>query len=155
MKNTEILKLLQKKDVLNTLEGNYKFTKAIVINFKRIEEEVRIIKEYVKLSPELVEFESRKEQLLKQYSNNKSKEVDGNTHYDIPKNKIEAYTKDVNNLINEYSEYIDTFKSQQSKQSEALKEECTINFELIDEKDIPEKISIEQMELLINFIKMD
>ena len=154
MTNLEIVNILQKKELLNSLKGNYKFTKAVTTNFKKIKEEVDMIKSYVQASPKLIEFETKKEKLLKDYSDNKFKEVNGVSHYDIPDEKMGDYKKDISKLLEEYSEQIEEFKEQNSKQMEALKSECTIDFILIDEKDMPDEISVEQMELLINFIKM-
>ena len=154
MTNLEILNVLQKKDLLAGLKGNYRFTKAMTLNLKKIKEEVDMIKSYVKPTPEMIEFENKKEKLLKDYSNNKFKEVNGVKHFDIPEENQEEYTKEVNELLEEYSEHIEEFKKQNLRQLEALKSECTIDFHMIQEKDMPDEITVEQMELLINFIKM-
>lgn len=154
MTNLEIVNILQKKELLNSLKGNYKFTKAVTTNFKKIKEEVDMIRSYVQPSAKLVEFESKKEKLLKDYSDNKFKEVNGANHYDIPDEKMADYKVEINKLLDEYSEQIEEFKEQSTRQTEALKSECSIDFILIDEKDMPNEISVEQMELLINFIKM-
>ena len=154
MTNLEILNVLQKKDLLASLKGNYRFTKAMTLNLKKIKEEVDMIKSYVKPSTEMIEFETKKEKLLKEYSNNKFKEVNGVKHFHIPEESQEAYVKEVNELLEEYSEHIEEFKKQNLRQVDALKSECTIDFHMIQEKDMPDEITVEQMELLINFIKM-
>ena len=152
MKNYEIVELLNKKDVLAKIEGNYRFTSAITKNFNKIKEEIRSINEFVKPSKELVEFATKKEEILKKYSNGSTAEGDI-IKYNIVAEYQEDYNKALKELLEKYSDVIEEAKVQNAKYRDAMDSECTIDFIMIDEKDMP-NMSVEQMELLIYFIKM-
>lgn len=152
MKNYEIVELLNKKDVLASIEGNYKFTSAVTKNFKKIKEELLSINEFVKPSKELVEFADKKKEILEKYSDGSTTEGDA-IKYSIAEEFKEEYNKVLKDLLEEYSATIDEAKVQNAKYRDAMDSECTIDFVMIDEKDMP-NMSIEQMELLIHFIKM-
>jgi hypothetical protein len=154
MKNSKAIEIYQGKDTLNTLKGSYAFSKAVALNFKKIKEELEFINAYVKPSKEFVEFMSKKEELLKKYSDNKFKQDGDVVNYDIkPENKSE-YSAKVTELIEEYKGTIEDAQEQNIKYQDVMNAECTIEFLMIEEKDMPNDISIEQMELLINWINM-
>lgn len=158
MKNSEIIKILENKETLKTLKGKYQFTKAVTLNLKKIEDEVKLINEYIKPSPEHVELLKKRQELFIKYSGGKTIKTETGAKYDIPVEEItnpdSEFNKEGNALVEEYSDVIAASKEQEAKYLETLDSECTIDFILINEKDMPDDISMEQMELLINFIKM-
>ena len=158
MKNSEIIKILENKEVLKSLKGKYQFTKALIVNLKKIEEEVKLINEYIKPTPEHIELLKKRQELFIKYSGGKTIKTETGAKYDIPveemTNPDSDFNKEGNALVEEYSEVISASKEQEAKYLETLNAECTIDFMLINEKDMPDDISMEQMELLINFIKM-
>lgn len=158
MKNSEIIKILENKEILNSLKGKYQFTKAVVINLKKIQDELEIIKGYVKPSNEYIEVLKKRQELLSKYSGGKHTKIDGNLKYDIPKEIMEdpesEFNKESAAFADKYASVIEEAREQELKYIEALNSECTIDFMLIPEKDMPDEISIEQLELLVNFLKM-
>lgn len=154
MKNLDAITIYQNKDILNQLKGNYSFSKAVTLNLKKIKEELEYINAYVKPSKSFLEFMSKKEAILKEYS-------DGNTqkgdlvNYHIKPELESEYSAKITELIEEYKDSIEEAKDNNLKYQEVLNTDCTINFLKINEKDMPNDISIEQMDLLINWIDMD
>ena len=153
MKNSDAIAIFQKKDLVKGLEGKYKFTKALVNNFELIKKELSFISEYVNPSKEFIEFLGEKEAILKKYSDKST--VDGDlVNYNIPEDKQDEYKQVMTELLGRYKDTIDATKEQEQKYLEVLKDECTIPFMLIAEADIPDKITMEQMEVIFHWIKM-
>ena len=155
MKNSEIVEIYQNKDILSSLKGNYNFTKAVTLNLKKIDEEVRQINSYMKPSKGLIDFMVKKEEILKRYSDGKTTKNGDMVNYVIPDEAKPDYLKEINDLIEANKETLEEAKESELRYKEALESQCTILFNMINEKDMPNDISIEQMQMLINFVKMD
>ena len=153
MKNSQAVAIYQQKELLNNLKG-YKFTKAVIVNLQKIKEELEYINMYVKPSKEFIEYHKLKEEMLIKYSDGKHETNGEYINYIIPEDKKEDYSREINALAAEYKEVLDSSRENANKYSEAVESECTIDFMLIDEKDIPEDISVQQMEQIIHWIKM-
>ena len=153
MKNSDAIAIFQKKDLVKGLEGKYKFTKALVNNFELIKKELAFISEYVNPSKEFIEFLGEKETILKKFSTG-STTKDDLVNYKIPPENETEYRAAIEVLLEKYKETIEATKEQEQKYLEVLKEECTIQFMLIAESDIPDKITMEQMEVIFHWIKM-
>jgi len=153
MKNSQAITIYQNKESLNNLKG-YAFCRAMHKNFDKIKEELSFINEYVKPSKEFLEFMDKKEEIIKKYSDGKPKQEGEMINYNILKDKQGEYTEEVTKLIEEYKEAVEEFKAQKNNYEEALKAECEIDFVMLKESDVPEDISMEQMDLVMHFIKM-
>lgn len=153
MKNSDAIAIFQKKDLVKTLQGKYKFTKALVKNFEAIKNELAFISEYVNPSKEFIEFLGEKEVILKKYSTGST--TNGNlVDYKIPPEKEEEYMAEMTELLEKYKDTIEATRELEKKYLEAINDECTIQFTMINEVDIPESISMEQMEVILHWIKM-
>jgi hypothetical protein len=153
MKNSQAISIYQNKDILNQLKGNYSFSKAVTLNLKKIKDELEFINAYVKPSKGFIEFMTKKEELLKQYSDGHKQ--DGEiVNYNIKPENKSIYYEEITKLMEEYKDIIEEAQENNLKYQEVLNTECTIDFLMINEKDMPNDISIEQMELLINWVNM-
>lgn len=153
MKNSQAISIYQNKEMLNSLKG-YVFCKTMHSNFKKIKEELDFVNEYVKPSKEFLEFLNKKELILKECSDNTFKQDGDMINYTIKDDKKETYNKEITALLEEYKDAVEAFKEQKNKYQEAMDAECTIDFTLLKESHVPDDISMEQMELIMEFVKM-
>lgn len=161
MKNHEVLELKQKLDQLSeslrTLRG-FKFGYALTKNFKMIADEINIINDTFKTSEDYNMFETKRVELCKQFA----KKDENNEPIIITKQNQSMFDIDTestewinayNDLLNDFKDVIEARNKQIEDYNAFLLEENTIEFHTISIEDVPENISVEELEAIQVFIK--
>lgn len=160
MKNKDLLILLESKNSFLKLKG-FKFVKTMYLNFKLIEEHLEIAKTYYNLLEKVNKFFEEKKELLSKYAKKDekgepiySKQEDNLLKFEID-SEDENFKNEMLKLVDKYKEDMEAFETVMKEFSTFIEQDCDINFHKINEKDVPQDISLEQLSLIADWIKFD
>ena len=148
VKRVELFGLLQALGTLGNLSG-VKFAYALIKNKKKIQAELDTLKETVKPSNKLQEYENKRVELCKQYCE-KDKEgkpvIKNNSYSGLDVNvKFDA---EIKKLKEEYKTELDNREKQVKEYNKLLQEKVEIELHKIAVDDLPKDITSKQLESL-------
>lgn len=145
MKTQEVLKLNATLETLSNLKGA-KFAYAIAKNKEFIKTEIEALKEATKPSEEFEKYNKARIELAE---NHADKDEDGKSVIEGNQYKItdmDKFNKEHDKLKEEYKEALEAHKKQQDEFNALLEEETKLELQMIKIEDIPQDITVEQME---------
>jgi len=142
-----------KLPTLNNLEG-FKIAYAIKKNKIAIEEEQRLLDELTKTSKQFLEYDQKRLAICLKHS---EKDESGNPIVEAGKYKGIAekpeFNVEMDKLTDEYKAVIDGEKKKAEEYNSAMQEEINFNMHMIGIEDVPEDITVIQMDTLFLMIR--
>ena len=154
----KILSLYSSLGSLGSLQG-VRFAYGIAKNISVLEREVKAIGETIKATPEFSKFENERLELVKKYA---KKDKDGKL-MTIVDDRVEKYVmedeakfnKEFESLKKKHPKTLDERKKQGEEYNELLKTESEIELFKINLDDVPKDISVAQMGIIKDLIKIE
>lgn len=159
--NTQTNNAVIKRDLVNLfnaideirskgIPATAKFNYAMLKNYNIIKNQVVSLNELIQFTPKLLEFERERLNLVNKYAkrdeNNKIIFRDNSNKAIIAEPLV--FEREVAELREMYSVEIDQYNAQQKQVEDLMKEESNITLHKINIKDIPDGLTLEQLEFL-------
>lgn len=153
MKNKQLSVLLQGALACQDVKG-LKFAYALQKNIRLMKQAISSIFELLQPTPGFNEYEKDRIKLAEKFSekdkDGKPKTIEDGSRFKIKdKKKFEAELK---KLQKKHEKAINHRQDQEHLFNEKLEEECTVNFHFIKEKDLPENLSLRQLDIISSFM---
>lgn len=150
--NEKILSLVQEFLTLKNLTG-VKFSYAINKNLEKLKQEAKLIYKTVESSEEFIPVIEKIRKIQGKYSKKENgKDVIKNNEYVIDESKRQEYEAELEQIKKDNKEVWDKREQQLDNFNKFLKEKSTFEPYKIKIKDIPESITVEQMEIIKDFV---
>lgn len=151
---TEIIQLYQALNRLGNLSG-VKFAYAVSRNIHLIEPEIKSIEKALEASDEFKKFEDKRMELVNKFGkkDDKGKPLVKDNEYEMD-NK-EEFEKEFETLKEENKEVYEARQKQIEEYNELLKSESTVVLHKIQLSDVPQNITVTQMNSISSLISED
>ncbi len=129
-----------------------KFSYFLAKNKKALKNEIDALQEAVKTSPEWLEYEQKRIQILVKYAekDNNGEPIIRNNQYILNRELIFEATQEINDLVSEYKDVLDQREKEETELRKLLEEEVEIpGCAKIEVEFLPEKLKPEFVELLL------
>jgi hypothetical protein len=144
MKNNELYQLAQGLNAVKDLKG-VQFAYAVLKNKKIVKDELDILSEAIKASPEFEEFDKKRVDIVKKFAEkDESGEAKVINQFVVTDNS--ALDAAITPLKEEYKKVIEKREKQIEEFNTLLESESTVVAFKIDQASIPNDISVEQLE---------
>ena len=157
MKRKELYALNQAFGTVKFLKG-VKFSYAIAKNKRKIEADIELLREAIKPSDRMKEFDEKRIELAKTHSKKdgrgepqKITTLAGQEEFVIE--DMDAFTKEVEALKELYKDAVEEQDAKIAEANKMMEEEISIELEKIGQEDIPEDIMAEQLDSIFLMIK--
>lgn len=158
MKRSELFVLLKSLNELDDLTG-VKFNFVINKNRNLLEHETEDIKKSSKPSEKFQEFEQKRIELIREYSekdeqgNIKFEDIDGGSKFTIPEKDKKKFQKELSDLSKGYDDVIQERNEQLKEYNKFLQEEVDLQFTTFKLEDISDQITGKQFRIISPFIQ--
>ena len=152
MKNKEVITLSNQLSTLSGLKG-VALSVAIVKNKKLLDAEKDALTEGVKATEKYNEYDTKRIELAQKHAQKDEDgkpKVEGNT---FVMEDMEAFNKELDVLREEYKEELDARDKQIEEFNELLEKESSVELVQVTKEDLPEDITVAQMEIISSFLK--
>jgi len=153
MKKKELFQMLSVVEQVANLKGSVKFAYAVAKNRKCLQGEVETLKELIKPSKEIEEFETKRVKLCQDMSEkdeNGAPVIKGNVFVMADPPAFEAKFKE---LQEEYKVNLEEHAQKKQDFDTLLEEPSDIEFFKVKLENFPNEISAVQMEWLMNLVE--
>lgn len=157
MKKRDLFGILEVLGQFRDLKGSVKFSYAVAKNFKLINDEVDIIRDLVKPSPEFEAFDNARNGICAKFA---EKDEGGNPiimngEYKIKVEDISDFNKSMNVLMEESKDVIAVRTKQLEDYNSLIGEDVELSLHKIKLSSIPDGVSPAQMATIDSMIEED
>ena len=152
VKREELGQLLQGLSAINV--PGTKFNYAVLKNKKKVEAEIKVIKEVMKSSAEYEEFTTKRIEVCEKHctKNKEGKSIIQNRVYAGLKDNVE-FDKELETLKVTYKVALEGYEKQRKELTELLAEEVEIELHQVNVKDVPDGVTTKQLEAIFIIVK--
>lgn len=149
----EFFGIYNRMAVLNHLSG-VKFAYAVVRIREGIKREMDRAKEIGKMSEGYQEYDKARQELIQQFADKdeRGKFIIARGEYQLSEENRKLFLEQLEELKKEHPEAIAEFDTKTKEMDDFMKEEIELNLYTIKEDYLPENITVEQLDILREFI---